>query len=887
MNDTHDPAPHPEGLVYEDLSLADQPATHVLLVGVGRFDDKGLAPLDSPPASARAMASWFLNATTGRPGFANPDRPLGSLALLLSETASPAGSEVGAVPEATFANVQTALRAWITRAGRNPGSAAVLFVASHGQADFRRTAILLQDYGSDPLDPFAGMTEVEQLARALTTLDPADMLLIFDCCRTPVSLNLADDTSFGKPLIGGRVPPAGFVGVRPTILRSTRLGAAAYGGGGLGTTLFTGALLEALSGLAASPSDDWRIYSSDLSATAEEILALWREDGEALQIPAFETEGKVPISQIDEPAVVPVFLGLPPDHDIANTRFRLYRQDATEPDADVPGPTDGTPYVRFGLQELVPYRITAHESGGELIGEMTVKTRMPRLIKTLPVGGTAAGGLQVIRAKSAGPETAGGALQVTVEPTQGQPQAPVIRAARVGRVPEFDLPMAAPPADLGMPRERPALGPRSPMPEPLPDAWIAPERPAPEPSAPRAAPPPPVVGSPGPSAGEGIYLDMPPDSPAEEPVVWPHDITGTHGTPVLVRGHLEPLVVPPNGSGVRLDPGQWVIRASRPGAPDVETVVEVEDGDEVTLDLPGLQTGHEWLAPAVMAGVIGVRERGPDASIAATPSPAVLLQGADGRPLTDVLVQQAHSDGRFAVFRCADTAGERFPRGQTAPSCTPVWADYRGPGWRERCFVPVQGALASFGVPRPDGTPDPWQVEVLVDETPPADRSHVAGYAVSGRFGSLLAFLARRAFLDAGAALHSLVADIPLRDAVMEKAANPLAALAAAQIAVANGRPDAFGIPDQWLENLAKWFPTLPDGPVILGRLLQRRGLPAGDHFAEAERRGVPVFSLTLDWLSEGLEMTGHPGAEAARARSLRTDPTRAFTVFRLTDKDR
>ena len=92
------------------------------------------------------MAAWFLP-DNGLPGFGNPDRPLGSLSLLLSEGDGAARAFGGPVPEATFANVKRALRAWITRAGRNRASAAVLFMSSHGQADVRRTAVLFEDYG--------------------------------------------------------------------------------------------------------------------------------------------------------------------------------------------------------------------------------------------------------------------------------------------------------------------------------------------------------------------------------------------------------------------------------------------------------------------------------------------------------------------------------------------------------------------------------------------------------------------------------------------------------------------------------------------------------------------------------------------------------------------
>src|SRR5271166_2453707 len=67
------------------------PGTHVLLVGIGTYPyliggaeprpdiAEGMRQLDAPSKSARSVADWFLGE------FNNPDRPLASLALVLSE----------------------------------------------------------------------------------------------------------------------------------------------------------------------------------------------------------------------------------------------------------------------------------------------------------------------------------------------------------------------------------------------------------------------------------------------------------------------------------------------------------------------------------------------------------------------------------------------------------------------------------------------------------------------------------------------------------------------------------------------------------------------------------------------------------------------------------
>ena len=152
-----------------------------------------------------------------------------------------------------------------------------------------------------------------------------------------------------------------------------------------------------------------------------------------------------------------------------------------------------------------------------------------------------------------------------------------------------------------------------------------------------------------------------------------------------------------------------------------------------------------------------------------------------------------------------------------ARSCgvRPAWVEGRatdssGKPWRERAFVPLIGFAAAFNH-TPTGTPDPWLVELLVDAEPPLRRSHLAAYPASLQWGSMLAFLGRRDFPAAEAALRTL--DLPLRDAIFNKVENPLAAICAALIALATHQTEALNIPEQWLDNLCNWVPTLPTAP--------------------------------------------------------------------------
>ena len=109
----------PESFLVHEAAVQG-PATHALVVGVGAYphlnggsgrlseQHDGMAQLTSPPLSARAFASWLLSE------FKHPHKPLGSVALLLSESApapfaaSNASVNPFSAPVADSANVRRA-----------------------------------------------------------------------------------------------------------------------------------------------------------------------------------------------------------------------------------------------------------------------------------------------------------------------------------------------------------------------------------------------------------------------------------------------------------------------------------------------------------------------------------------------------------------------------------------------------------------------------------------------------------------------------------------------------------------------------------------------------------------------------------------------------------
>ena len=122
-------------------SKTTKPGTHALVIGIGRYpwlvggkgkprfpQNDGMAHLTSPPASARAFATWLLET------YDNPEAPLASLDLLLSDAKDQkfkSATGTVEVEAATFDNVSKAIKAWAKRSTRED-DILVFFFSGHG-----------------------------------------------------------------------------------------------------------------------------------------------------------------------------------------------------------------------------------------------------------------------------------------------------------------------------------------------------------------------------------------------------------------------------------------------------------------------------------------------------------------------------------------------------------------------------------------------------------------------------------------------------------------------------------------------------------------------------------------------------------------------------------
>ncbi|MBY5841304.1 hypothetical protein J3P71_20890 [Rhizobium leguminosarum] len=153
------------------------------------------------------------------------------------------------------------------------------------------------------------------------------------------------------------------------------------------------------------------------------------------------------------------------------------------------------------------------------------------------------------------------------------------------------------------------------------------------------------------------------------------------------------------------------------------------------------------------------------------------------------------------------------------------------------------------------------------------------------QWGGLLDFIASGRMTDAAQLIDDLFDESTAQNALYGKQKGPLSAVAGALILVAktlDGEPRYW---DDWLENLANWFPGMPDGAVLLAyRCIQKgRYHEAERWLSEAVARGIPYFAATLHFLSVALSQLEQDELLARIAPvASRVDPGQPFTVIRL-----
>ncbi len=237
----------------------------------------------------------------------------------------------------------------------------------------------------------------------------------------------------------------------------------------------------------------------------------------------------------------------------------------------------------------------------------------------------------------------------------------------------------------------------------------------------------------------------------------------------------------------------------------------------------------------------------------------------------------------------------RYAFGAEGPTAPGGGAYGGGPGLPRRYVVSIRARgpveVACLPVPWPTLN-GPTPVELLVRHQPKPGEAVLAMSPDDPVVRSAIGYMA------AGSLSNARLMFENARDLLFGKMLNPLAAAAGGYVLLATQQGSGAEPWHPWTRNLANWFDWLPDGMIQYGRLrlLRRTGeadvTAAREAFFAAYDRGIPFYSLGLQWLVDGLSLLATGDDQEARDRlkavqqvTWRANLQQPFTTLRLRDR--
>uniref|UniRef100_A0AAU2JL84 Caspase family protein n=1 Tax=Streptomyces sp. NBC_00049 TaxID=2903617 RepID=A0AAU2JL84_9ACTN len=331
-------------------------STHALVIGVGAYRhlDGGAAPtahpgavgmrqLSSPPLSARAFATWMID------GYHDKGRPLGSLALLLSEEAPapfvhPHTQAQHPVETATIDHIEAAVKEWKDR-GHHDEARLVFYFCGHGVSLGVDTSLLAADAFADPDDPLDGALQFEALTRGLNRCKAGQQVFFVDACRQGSDrlIATAGTDSLGRVPLAGNLRPDGFVPREHAVIYATLHGEEAVARAG-GVSLFTDALLRSFDGAGSENTEDhvWRVTTITLLRATVRFMSEPSFAGSLARssTPVSRESFDFDFHELRGEPVVPVYIGCKDPEDNARAEFVCRHPEQEEKRRPPPVPGD-------------------------------------------------------------------------------------------------------------------------------------------------------------------------------------------------------------------------------------------------------------------------------------------------------------------------------------------------------------------------------------------------------------------------------------------------------------------------------------------------------------------------------------------------------------------
>jgi hypothetical protein len=334
-------------------------ATHALVIGVGDYPHlnggsnartehhDGMEQLTSPPISARLFASWLMSKN-----FHNPTKPLASVSLLLSE-AVPAPFVDPRNPASKFdvaladsANVRLAITEFFKRGDENDDNLLIFYFCGHGIAAGTDTALLLSDYGANPLNALEGAVDFRRLRIGMGRSKASEQCFFIDACRASTVTLIEAIGHAGQVVIGGGQRPFGLPPRRAPVFYATLNGFKAFALPGK-PTIFTDALVKALNDLAADDEmGDWRISTNRIQTAVEHVAARQALAIEKQQVPTADDVSNIHVNFLQNPPQALVYVKSDPPEALASASL-TYQPAGGAPQA---APPEGLNGIEWALQ---------------------------------------------------------------------------------------------------------------------------------------------------------------------------------------------------------------------------------------------------------------------------------------------------------------------------------------------------------------------------------------------------------------------------------------------------------------------------------------------------------------------------------------------------------
>ena len=182
----------PPFLVHE--APAQSPRTHAIVIGIGDYphlvggsgklsvDNDGMGQLTSPPISARTFADWLIRF------FHNPNKPLGTVALLVSERTpgkfvNPATRQEHEPMAATADNIVAAIADWKLRGDEHSENMLIFYFCGHGVSAGTEASLLASDFGANANNSLDGAIDLRRLILGLNQCMASEQIFFIDACR--------------------------------------------------------------------------------------------------------------------------------------------------------------------------------------------------------------------------------------------------------------------------------------------------------------------------------------------------------------------------------------------------------------------------------------------------------------------------------------------------------------------------------------------------------------------------------------------------------------------------------------------------------------------------------------------------------------------------------